>query len=420
MNAAASATSNLAFAPRETSSQSQRDALLQELFLEIDLNVQGIAVEAQEIRKFRIGSEITEQRHLLFDMNKKHQDNFALPEAFFLPHGLFSRFRWDPESRYSLKSVDGKPVIFKGGEPVAPIEFYKRDAVHDGVTSDGIPFDRIATFDPEGSVHVFFSNECDLKFTGEDCKFCNINSTAEAYRSKNIFLKTPQQVGEVYAAAYHAGYGNHIRLTGGFIPERRELDYYLDVADEIKERTGLEKIHGLAVIGIPQDLTVIEKYKEAGWSNLSINIEIWDRRIFEAICPGKAKRCGGWDHWLAALEHAAKVFGKGNVRSNIVAGIEPKDSILEGLEHLASLGVICYAGAWCPNPGSALEGHRTPEASWHYDLTLKGAGIFAKHGFTTEQLYSCAGFHNAFIDAFRINAGEAVDGYLPLWKFPRV
>jgi hypothetical protein len=123
---------------------------------------------------------------------------------------------------------------------------------------------------------------------------------------------------------------------------------------------------------------------------------------------------------VKALEHAAKVFGKGNVRSNIVAGLEPKSSTLEGVEYLASIGVICYAGAWCPNPGSELEGHRTPEASWHHDLTLKTAAIYAKHGFTTEQLYSCAGFHNPTIDAFRINAGEAVEGYLPLWTFPRI
>jgi len=393
-------------------------ALLKELYLEIDLKVHGIAVDREELRKLAIGSDIVEQKHLLFDMNKEHRDDLALPSGFVLPHGLHSNFRWDPESRFSLKVVDGKPVIFKNAEPVAPIEFHKRDRLYDGVTSDGVAYDRIATFDPEGSLSVFFSNECDLKHTGEDCKFCNINSTADAYRGKNIFLKTPRQVGEVYAAAFHGGYGNHIRLTGGFIPERREVEYYLDVADEIKERTGQDRIHGLAVIGAPHDLSVIDKYHEAGWSNLSINIEVWNKDIFNAICPGKSKRTGGWEHWIKALEYAAKVFGKGNVRSNIVAGLEPKKYTLEGLEYLASIGVVCFAGAWCPNPGSELEGHRTPETSWHYDLTLKSAAIFAKHGFTTEQLYSCGGFHNTTIDAFRILAGDAVDGKLPFWKFP--
>jgi len=397
-----------------------RAELLRELKLELALQIHGIAVDPEELLKFQVGSAVTEQRHLLFDMNRKHQAEFALPEAFFLPHGLYTLFRWDPDSRYQLRAVEGRPVIFRDGEPVTEIAFYRRPALHDGVTSDGTPFNRIATFDPEGSVHVFFSNECNLKDTGEDCKFCNINSTAQAYRGQNIFLKTPRQVGEVYAAAHAAGFGNHIRLTGGFIPERREVDYYLDVAEEIKERAGLDRVHGLAVIGAPQDLSIIEKYREAGWSNLSINIELWDRDLFNAICPGKARRCGGWDHWIKALEYAVQVFGRGNVRSNIVGGLEPKASTLEGLEHLAAMGVICYAGAWCPNPGSALEGHRSPEVDWHYDLTLKGAAIFAKHGFTTEQLYACAGFHNPFIDAFRINAGETVAGRLPLWTFPRV
>ena len=76
-------------------------------------------------------------------------------------------------------------------------------------------------------------------------------------------------------------------------------------------------------------------------------------------------------HWVKALEYAATVFGRGNVRSNIVAGIESKDSILEGIEYLASKGLICYAGASGP-------------------------------------------FH----DAFRISAGESVGDQLPQYKHP--
>jgi biotin synthase-related radical SAM superfamily protein len=395
-----------------------QEILLHELKLKIALGVEGIAFDEAELAKFPIGTDYLEQIHLLFDMNKRHHADIRLPASFWLPHGLFCAFRWDPDSRIRLKEENGKPVLYRGQERLAEIAFYQRSELLDRNTSDGESFSHIAAFTPEGGVVVCFCNECDLKQTGDDCKYCNINSTADAYRKDSIFLKTPRQVGEVYAEAYKRHLANHINLTGGFIPERREVEYYLDVADEIKNRTGVAEIYGTAVIGAPLDLKVIEHYRQAGYTTMAMNLEIWDKDVFKAMCPGKQKRCGGWDHWVKALETAAEVFGRGNVRSNIVAGIEPKESILEGVEYLASKGVLCYAGAWCPNPGSALEGHRTPEVDWHYDLTLKIAAIFRRYGYATEQLYGGAGASGPFHDAFRILGGEHDGDKLPQYKHP--
>jgi biotin synthase-related radical SAM superfamily protein len=401
---------------RLTPSDPDRETLLKELELKITLGVEGIAFDEEDLKKFPIGTEYAEQIHLLFDMDKHHHGDTELPASFFLPHGLHVPFRWDPESRFRLAEEDGKPVLYRHKHRVAEIEFYRRPKLLDYNTSDGESFSHIAAFTPEGGIAVCFSNECDLKETGDDCKYCNINSTADAYRKDSIFLKTPRQVGEVYAAAYKEKLANHINLTGGFIPERREVEYYLDVADEIKNQTGVEEIYGTAVIGAPLDLKVIEQYKQAGYTTIAMNIEIWDKDVFKAICPGKQKRCGGWEHWVKALETAAEIFGRGNVRSNIVAGIEPKESILEGIEHLASKGVLCYANAWCPNPGSALEGHRTPETAWHYDLTLKAAGIYRRYGYTTDQLYGGAGASGPFHYAFRILGGEYEGDRMPQYR----
>jgi len=401
-----------------TTSKAQKEALLAEIYLGIELYVHGVAFDPEELKQLQVGSEVSEQRHLLFDMNRNHQQKVALPLAFYLPLGSCVTFRWDSGSRYRLRVANGKPVLFKDTtEFISEVEFQQRPPV-EGTTSDGTPFDRFGTFYPEGVSFLIFSNQCDLKSTGDDCKFCNINATADNYRDRNLALKSPKQLAEVYAAAFKAGYGNHLRLSGGFIPERREVEYYLDIADEIRDHTGQDEIHALTVIGAPADLSLIDKYREAGWTHLAINIEVWNKHIFEAICPGKSKRFGGREHWIDAMKHAVSVFGWGNVRSSMVGGLEPKESTLEGVEALASLGVVAFPGPWIPNPGSDLEGHRSPETSWHFDVLQKVAKIHAKHGFTTHQLFSCAGGRNYFADVFRINAGEMVDGRLPFWTFP--
>ena len=397
-----------------------KKALYKELELKIDLYNSGITFDPADIKKFGIGSKYQEQIHIGFDMDKVHHAGFELPSNFYLPHGLFANFRWDPESKYKLIAEEGKPVIYRLGERLAEIEFYKRPKLLDFKTSDGEEFGHIAAFTPEGGVGVCYSNECALKDHGEDCLFCNINSTAGAYSKDNIFLKTPRQVGEVVATAYAEGVGNHVNITGGFIPERREIEYYADVADEIREQTGLDDFNGTAVLGAPLDFGVIDKYKEAGYRNIAMNMEIWDPHFFKAICPGKENRCGGRENWVKALEYAVKVFGRGKVRSNFVAGIEPKQSILEGVEYLTSIGVVAFAGAWCPNPGSTLEGHRTPETSWHVDLAYKVAAAFKKNGFTLDELYDVTGASTPVHDIFHIELEDFEDGRLRQWKYPRL
>jgi hypothetical protein len=398
--------------------ESIKAALREEVRLKIELFVEGISFDDDSIGQFGIGTEYQEQIHILFDMDRAHHADCLLPANFYLPHGTFAAFRWDPASKFRLKREDGRPVLYKEGRPLTEIQFYRRPRLLEYKTSSGEPFGHIANFGPEGGVGVCYSNECALKENGEDCLFCNINSTADSYRAEQIFIKSPAQVGEVVSTAFRLGVGNHVNVTGGFIPERRELDYYADVADEIKEQTGLEEFNGTAVLGAPLDFKVIEKYKEAGYRTIAMNIEIWDANIFKTICPGKAKRCGGRENWLAALKHAVDVFGRGRVRSNIVAGIEPKQSILDGVEQLAETGVICFAGAWCPNPGSALEGHRTPEADWHFDLTQRVAAIHRKNGFTVEQLYDCLGNSSPTHDLLRIETETFESALLPQWKFP--
>jgi hypothetical protein len=406
---------------RNSGKAAHKSALYQELNLKIDLFVEGIAFDARDIRQFGIGREHHEEIHILFDMDRAHHSGLLLPSNFYLPHGLFAAFRWDPVSNFRIVAEDGKPVIYRREERLFEVSFYERPALLDRKTSDGESFGHIATFGPEGGVGVCYSNECSLKETCEDCLYCNINSTAGAYRKENIFIKSPKQVGEVVSAAFHEGRGNHVNVTGGFIPERRELEYYADVADEIRQQTGLSDFNGTAVLGAPLDFAVIDKYKEAGYRTIAMNIEIWDENIFKSICPGKERRCGGRANWVRALEYAVRVFGRGRVRSNIVAGIEPKRSILDGVEELAAKGVVCFAGAWCPNPGSTLEGHRTPETAWHVDLTRKVQAIHARYGFTVEQLYDCLGNSSPVHDIYRIEAGLFDDnGYLPQWKYPRL
>lgn len=244
----------------------------------------------------------------------------------------------------------------------------------------------VGGFSPGRIIGIAYSNECSFKGIGMDCLFCNANATKDSYAEiEHVNWKTPKQIGETVAAAIRLDGVQHVNLTGGFVPERREVEYYLDVAEAIQEESGVQDFNGTAVIGAPDELSVIDKYKEVGFRTIATQIEIWDKNIFKTICPGKEKENGGWQHWLDTLEYEVQVFGRGRARTGFVAGIEPKDKTLEGVEYLTDKGIVCLTNAWTPNPGSKLEGHRTPSPEWHLDLAKKTYQLHKKAGITYEE-----------------------------------
>jgi len=172
--------------------------------------------------------------------------------------------------------------------------------------------------------------------------------------------------------------------------------------ENIKEVLGRDDFNGTACIGAPLDLTVIDKYKEAGYSTISFNTEVWRKEYFNVYCPGKVTECGGYDNWLNAIRYAIKVFGEGNVRSNFVAGLQPKEILLEGIEALASIGVVAVASSWVPALGSPLEGHRSPTVDWHWDVQLKVAQILRKYGRTYEQIFNATAGRGITLDIYEV------------------
>ena len=384
-----------------------KETLYDELRLKAEISQEGVTVDPRILQKLDLGGQRQEQIQCLFNYNRESDASLALPPYLILPNGLISLFLYDRKAPNRL-DTDGKDffLVRQNGDAV-PVKFGERPKYYDKKTTDGTPMGTVAVYNTDGVVFVAYSNECSLQTTSKDCLFCNINATKATFgEAQGVKWKYPKQIGETVAAAYQEG-NRHVTISGGFVPERREVDYYLDVAESIKEHTGLADFNGTACIGAPKDLTVIEKYKEAGFRTLAINIEVWDPNFFRAYCPGKEQECGGRDHWIKALEYGVEVFGRGRVRSNMVGGLESKQTTLEGIDYLTSKGILAISPAWNPNPGSALEGHRTPVPEWHIDVAQKTYAYYKKQGFTWDQIYDGNAVPQTLVhDIYRIEEGR--------------
>jgi biotin synthase-related radical SAM superfamily protein len=80
----------------------------------------------------------------------------------------------------------------------------------------------------------------------------------------------------------------------------------------------------------------VEMLRDAGADEIKLNIESYDRDIFEKVCPNR-----DYDSILHSINHACEVFGKNRVCSNIIFGLgEADDTVLEGARVLANMGAV--------------------------------------------------------------------------------
>ena len=381
-----------------------KDELYKELELKLRIEQEGINVLPKDFRNLPLGTVYQEKVHQDPEKVTNLEPGTLLPSCIFTPHGLAFGFHWNGKSPFTVQEEDGNFFLAEGGKRIFKLDFQKRAKFYSENTSDGIPMRWIANYNSNGTTRVSYSNQCSLQDKGLDCKFCH-GEPARNHNGLADQFKNPRQIAETYKKAIELDGSKHFQLTGGFIPERREVEYYLDVAEAMHD-VGIEDLHANACVGCPLDLSAYDRYKEAGFKTVASNIEIWDEGIFKAICPGKELECGGHKHWIEGLQYAAKVFGFGNVGTNFVAGLEPKSSLLEGIDYLAGYGVVPNLSVFHAVPGSDLWLHRAPEVEWYLDLGREAFNIVDKNGFTWEQLWHPTPMDSGIIhDVYRIEKG---------------
>lgn len=380
-----------------------KQTLMKELEFSNTVGVEGIRFDPEIFKESFEEDENLKAMHLVFDGSTDDTANVDVPSGLRLPHGIPLGIKKNSRAPYELRKFeDGIYVTDLFGNQLSKTYIPKSPEFCKHQTSDGTLMKTILIPGGgkkygEGHLTVDYSNECSLGEKGKDCRFCNINATKARFAEKECLKwKTPKQVAESVKKAYEEGYDN-ITVTGGYIPERREMESYLDIAEHIQEELGVEDFNGTVTIGAPKDISIIERYKEAGYTTMAMNIEIFGEEFFQAICPGKVEVCGDYNHWLEAIDYAVQVFGKGKVRSSIVSGLQPKKLLLEGIEMLAEKGVVTVVSNWNPGIGSQFEGHRTPYPEWHWDNQLKNYAILKRYGRTWKEIYDCSGASCAYL-----------------------
>lgn len=172
-----------------------------------------------------------------------------------------------------------------------------------------------------------------------DCKYCSVPKLSGRTKTKEESL-------EIVKNAFKKETVKAISITSGVenTPEG-ELERVLDLMPEII-KYGVPV--GVSIYAVPGGS---KRLKDAGVSEVKYNVETADSEIFKNVCPGLAETIV----WTE-MEEAVRVFGKGKVYSNVIAGLgETDDAMEQTIEKLAKIGVIACVRPVFENPLRAGE-----------------------------------------------------------------
>ncbi|HBT78000.1 MAG TPA: hypothetical protein DEB39_13990 [Planctomycetaceae bacterium] len=289
------------------------------------------------------------------------------------------------EARFHLIVSEGRPVLTHDGNFVTEVSLPPGTEFYAQRTSSGLPFGRLAILQGLDMLAFSYLWPCELAKSINQCRFCHSGNTtsqmvqAETWQDFDFSVRDIVDV--VRYAVDEDPKAKILQMTAGstFRPDA-EINRYVAILADIERRVGLAKVDGgILFLTPPSDPTTLDRLIDAGAGRLAFDMDVWDETLFEKYCPGKAKYTTRRQH-LDALLYVADKYGPNRAFSVFVAGLEPLDSLLEGMRFLAENGIVPLPSPWMPFGVANPELPPTPGLDYYRQLRKEVASLYRTYG----------------------------------------
>jgi hypothetical protein len=401
-----------------------REAVLKE-----DLLRSGIAFDESALTN-NLDGEVKPKSYFIFSFDQKPLAQLGEaakrrpPEEVALTGGPYAlrrtivSVRVNPDSPYRVArgddsalrlSLDGREIADVG---LPPMPEYYRHTLRNGKTV----METAPTIQWGYLIYLTVLRLCQYFGAHEECQFCDINHNWRQHKKEGRPYTGVKPVEDVLEALELIDRYDTTRastaytLTGGSVTSTvdglAEADFYGRYAQAIEERFPGRWIGKVVAQALPR--ADVQRYKDYGITIYHPNYEVWDKRLFTLISPGK-ERYVGREEWHRRILEAAEVFGHRYVIPNFVAGVEMAKpygfatvdeaiaSTVEGLDYFMSRGITPRFTTWCPEPTTPL-GRDNPDGApleYHVRLLEAYRETLDRHGLEPPPGYGPPGPGNA-------------------------
>lgn len=343
------------------------------------------------------GFRMTKDAELLIDDNTKEEhrgygnshwgtENIKkIPSEIMLPGEIVVASHIRPDSPLCLETEHGKVIMTENGRKISEINYLNRPKIWSKNTKSGINMKKIANFYGRDCLNFNIYSGCEFWEAGVPCKFCSVKPTQLKFGEVKI-KKPVEEVKEVAKLAFKIEDRiNFIIVTGGsYLDGNGDFEKTIPVLKGIQESLPAswnKVIKGNVALMAPKTLEKIDELMATGIEHPSFNLEVWGKRYFNYVCPGKAKY-RGYDHILDAFRYGVKQYGRGVFWVNFVGGLNSLDVLKEGFTYMAKMGVVPGSNIFHPDVGSILGTKRkSPSVDYIIDLFKHAAKLYHKYDY---------------------------------------
>lgn len=301
-----------------------------------------------------------------------------LPNDMLLPYDLYVDVRYNPESPFKVHTSENAIILLKNSKEVCEVRWPTRPDFYDKKTRSGELMKKVASMRGDCGLRVCFDNACNYFAKGEECKFCNIVPARQRNRDHVVTIK---ESGDVYDVVKEAIIDNHVcphlAMTAGAAKDDG-FGNLPQILDKLKPLLAQRYFPIVTAITATRNREETEYLCSTGISSVAFNLEIWDEKLFNEICPGKMRRVGR-KRWIESLKEARDLLKPARTLSSFVVGLEPKESVLEGIEYLSSEGIWPIMSPFIPMVETEYEGKQPPDADWLWDVHEKATDIIYRN-----------------------------------------
>lgn len=286
------------------------------------------------------------------------------PQAVRLGDGVLCALLRREESPWVLRREDGRLALSHDGHDVCEVGLPERPPYFGCTLSDGRLSEDFIAVAGESTPGFFVYPDCHYFSAGVPCSFCSLRHTRKT-AGKEMANEFPLALlGEATRLFQSTPWKDIpiISITTGTFPDaddgaRRTAEVVKAVHDALWPPI---PIHVLTMP--PHSFPLLHTLREAGATSIAFNLEVFEPRVFEDACPGKA-RYYGRGKLLDALEAAVSIFGAHNVFCGFVWGLEAARTLLDGYRWCLERGISVSSNVFHADQGSvfALRAHPSEE-----------------------------------------------------------
>jgi len=199
---------------------------------------------------------------------------------------------------------------------------------------------------------IYVNPVCEFWSHSLNCRFCTTGQNVGGVETHD---KTVQDVVDTCRAAKEHSGVTFVHLNGGF-QGGHALEYIEPYVRAIKSQVGL-------LVGVQltpeRRFARYDRLIRLGVDHFSFCLELIDPAWFERICPGKARSIGQ-PLFVDLIEYCASRMPRGAVSGELIAGIEPIERTIEGIELITRAGAFPTICIFRPTVGSDMQDWAPP------------------------------------------------------------